>query len=258
MVLELTLYVVFGALFWTLAKRFPDRKVHEAPEWKWDLIGIVAAVVFIVLYDTVFDAPLFNLAEGWTGLVKWQNQTFDHWSVWLILLVYFVLADFGTYWGHRLLHQSWLWKHHRFHHTLRNVNVLSGLRAGFVHILFSVGPYTIAAVFVPVTNYETLLTVIMVFTILNQHYLHSNLNVPGARWLEWVLMTPRAHLIHHVAREEIANANFGTFLTVWDRLFGTWVSPDEVSPEEHYGLDDVKTHWRMIFGLSVPEDRSPS
>ena len=38
--------------------------------------------------------------------------------------------------------------------------------------------------------------------------------------LEWVLMTPSHHRVHHDRR---VHKNYGGLLIVWDRLFGTFV-----------------------------------
>src|SRR5215472_2137876 len=53
---------------------------------------------------------------------------------------------------------------------------------------------------------------------------HANLRLPGRidRTLRWVLVTPSVHFIHHHARREDTDSNYGVILTVWDRLFGTY------------------------------------
>lgn len=251
---EIMVWVSLGLLFFWLPRWFPDRPLHHEPEWRWDLIGLVAILVFGLLYDHGFEGPLFSLVASWPAFDHWQTVFFDAWHPLAVLALFFVLADFGLYWTHRALHHPRLWKQHRFHHSIRHVNVVSGLRGSFIHVLVSIAPYSIAMALVPVMAYDGLLTFIVVFTILNQHYLHSNVRVPGARWLEWVFMTPRSHVAHHVAREAVANANYGTIFSIWDRLFGTWVSPDTISHDERHGLEGTETHWRMIFGLSIPED----
>jgi sterol desaturase/sphingolipid hydroxylase (fatty acid hydroxylase superfamily) len=48
-----------------------------------------------------------------------------------------------------------------------------------------------------------------------------------------LLIGPREHLLHHAARIQ---GNYGNFTTVWDRAFGTYVSPPERS-EVAIGLD---------------------
>jgi hypothetical protein len=40
--------------------------------------------------------------------------------------------------------------------------------------------------------------------------------------LRWLVVTPSVHVIHHSARREETDSNYGVILTVWDRLFGTY------------------------------------
>jgi sterol desaturase/sphingolipid hydroxylase (fatty acid hydroxylase superfamily) len=48
-----------------------------------------------------------------------------------------------------------------------------------------------------------------------------------------LLISPREHLLHHAAT---LKGNYGNFTPVWDRLFGTYVSPHEHSALD-LGLD---------------------
>ena len=40
-----------------------------------------------------------------------------------------------------------------------------------------------------------------------------------------VLMSPAAHRLHHIDDLVLCGANYGNTLTLWDRLFGTYVDP---------------------------------
>ena len=51
------------------------------------------------------------------------------------------------------------------------------------------------------------------------------------RYLEWVIVTPRFHHLHHGSSEAFHNINYGAQFTIWDRLFHTFVSPDDVDPK---------------------------
>src|SRR5262249_36500261 len=54
---------------------------------------------------------------------------------------------------------------------------------------------------------------------------HGNIRLP--EWLERVLrpvvITVDLHVIHHSIVYEEANANFGAVLSIWDRIFGTYL-----------------------------------
>jgi sterol desaturase/sphingolipid hydroxylase (fatty acid hydroxylase superfamily) len=54
---------------------------------------------------------------------------------------------------------------------------------------------------------------------------HGNIRLPERveRWLQPVLVTSDMHRIHHSVVFEQANSNYGAVLSVWDRLFGTYI-----------------------------------
>ena len=63
------------------------------------------------------------------------------------------------------------------------------------------------------TTVVTALVVFASFALLG----HSNLRL-GGRWIELVFVTPRLHRLHHLPAT--TQRNFGTILTIWDRIFG--------------------------------------
>ncbi len=57
-------------------------------------------------------------------------------------------------------------------------------------------------------------------------------------WLEYVLVTPSHHRVHHASNPKYLDKNMGMFLIVWDQLFGTFQPelPDDQYQEKKYGL----------------------
>jgi sterol desaturase/sphingolipid hydroxylase (fatty acid hydroxylase superfamily) len=53
---------------------------------------------------------------------------------------------------------------------------------------------------------------------------HANIKLPGKfdRTLRVILVTPRIHAVHHSDHQPETDSNYGTVLTIWDRLFGTY------------------------------------
>lgn len=41
-------------------------------------------------------------------------------------------------------------------------------------------------------------------------------------WLEYVLITPSHHRVHHASNAKYLDKNMGMFLVLWDKLFGTF------------------------------------
>ena len=57
-------------------------------------------------------------------------------------------------------------------------------------------------------------------------------------WLEYILVTPSHHRVHHASNVKYLDRNMGMFLIIWDKIFGTF--QPELSAQEYqplrYGL----------------------
>ena len=60
-------------------------------------------------------------------------------------VVYYLLADLGSYWMHRMMHTKHIWRVHEWHHSPKHLWWLAGVRASVIQqILFNL-PYALAA-----------------------------------------------------------------------------------------------------------------
>lgn len=139
------------------------------------------------------------------------------------LLLGILLLDVAIYWQHRWMHiVPLLWRLHRVHHSDTAVDVTTALRFHPAEILLSMA-YKIALVFLlgiqPLTVivFELLLNLLAMFN-------HSNVNLPFDRSIRRLLVTPDMHRVHHSVHERETNSNYGFFLPLWDRLFGSYVA----------------------------------
>ena len=62
----------------------------------------------------------------------------------LRIVVYFVLADFGHYWIHRLVHTRYFWRVHKWPHSPTYLYWLSGVRATVPQQFLVNTPYILA------------------------------------------------------------------------------------------------------------------
>jgi sterol desaturase/sphingolipid hydroxylase (fatty acid hydroxylase superfamily) len=60
-----------------------------------------------------------------------------------------------------------------------------------------------------------------------QQFVHSNTNLHLGP-LSWLCVTPAYHRLHHAKDARLQASNLGTFFTIWDRMFGTYVPPHEL------------------------------
>src|SRR5436189_4138555 len=51
--------------------------------------------------------------------------------------------------------------------------------------------------------------------------------------LEYILVTPSHHRVHHASNEKYLDKNYGDVLIIWDKLFGTFAKEEEAPV---YGL----------------------
>lgn len=149
----------------------------------------------------------------------------------ILFLLYVVLWDLWQYWLHRLMHRPLPYKYlHAFHH-----NAVMSIMTSFRHSI----PETAAVILLFNLPFSVLLNftfpqVNMVvfwiaFTVLSLN-LHNRIWIPFPT-LGSVLMLPNHHLLHHAVHESYFHSNYGQIVTLWDRVFGTYVDPWSIPKE---------------------------
>jgi len=153
------------------------------------------------------------------------------------LLLTFLLLDLWRYWEHRIFHRvPLLWRLHLVHHSDTQIDVTTAERHHPLDLLLgsAVMMALIAALGLPAPAlglYLLSATAVALFS-------HANLRLPDAldRALSWLVVTPAVHAVHHSDRQAQTDSNYGSVLTLWDRLFATYVDP-ESARIPHFGLD---------------------
>ncbi len=133
-----------------------------------------------------------------------------------------LLLDYTMYLWHWLNHRvPFLWRFHQVHHTDLDLDISTAFRFHFGEMLLSVAVRALQVILVGASPPAALIYEVVLEASTEFH--HSNLRLPVKleRVLNWLIVTPRAHGIHHsiVARE--TNSNYSNFLLVWDRLHRT-------------------------------------
>jgi len=143
--------------------------------------------------------------------------------------------DFCYYWFHRFSHEiSVLWAAHAVHHQSEDYNLSTALRQTSTGFLF--GWIFYLPLFVIGFPIEVLLTVNAI-NLIYQFWVHTQV-VRRLGPLDYVLVTPSNHRVHHAQNERYIDRNYGGMVILWDRMFGTF--QDE--------LDDDP----VIFGVRKP------
>jgi sterol desaturase/sphingolipid hydroxylase (fatty acid hydroxylase superfamily) len=144
-------------------------------------------------------------------------------KIWVQILVAVVFLDLLTYALHRAYHRiPFLWRFHVVHHTDLDLDVSSASRFHTGEVLFSsvakLG--AVAVLGIPPLG----LVVFEVAMLACAQFQHANIKVPARlEPILWrTLVPPAMHRLHHAPNSRDTDSNFGTILTLWDSLLGTF------------------------------------
>lgn len=143
--------------------------------------------------------------------------------VWLAWLLTIIFMDGAVYWQHRLLHRyDCLWRLHRFHHADDIIDVTTGVRFNPAEIGISLLYKAIMIIVLGAPPEAALAFELLLASA--SYWEHANLALPSNFELQMrkIFVTPKMHLVHHSANSEDINRNFGFFLSVWDRVWGSY------------------------------------
>ncbi len=199
----------------------------------------------------VIDALLVRLLlpAGAVGVALWAQQAGFGALHWLgieggaAILIAMLLLDLLIYAQHVVFHAvPWLWRLHRVHHADQEIDVSTGLRFHPLEILLSMlikmaAVALLGAPAMAVLAFEVVLNGMAMFN-------HSNVRLPIVldAILRRLLVTPDMHRVHHSVIPHETNSNYGFNLSVWDRLFGTYVpQPEGGHDAMRIGLDGFRS-----------------
>lgn len=152
----------------------------------------------------------------------------------LFSLSFFLLEDLSRFGLHQLMHKvPLLWKFHSVHHSAETMTPLTLHRVHSVEMaLYQIRSLLVFAVmaggytwlFQSPANVWQIMGVNalgFIFNGLAANLRHSHVWLSFGRFERWFI-SPAQHQIHHSSAESDQNLNYGSFLTIWDRLFGTY------------------------------------
>ncbi|MDA9373239.1 sterol desaturase family protein, partial [Pelagibacterales bacterium] len=148
----------------------------------------------------------------------------------------FITIDFIFYWYHRCSHRvRFLWAVHMNHHSSEEMNFSVSLRQAWFGPLTKI-PFFM---FMPLLGFDPIITAAAGIILTLWGVLGHTQWINRLGPLEYIFVTPSAHRVHHGSNEEYLDKNYGNFLIIWDRLFGTFA--DEKSKVVYGIVDNVKT-----------------
>jgi lathosterol oxidase len=127
------------------------------------------------------------------------------------------LYDLGAWLAHRSVHRvEFLWRAHKVHHASPRLDWLTAFRMHPIELAIrhALSPVLLLLLGFPVAQVGAASIIAGGWAAL----VHGNLHVPWQA-LEWLLITPRLHHLHHAPAT--SDRNFGAIFSIWDRLAGT-------------------------------------
>lgn len=163
------------------------------------------------------------------------NPISNPWLYWIVLLIF---EDFMYYWLHRIDHYCrFFWATHVTHHSSPNFNFTVGFRSSVMEPLYRFVYFIpIAALGFQPVDIAFMYSATQIWGIL----VHTErINKMG--FLEYILVTPSHHRVHHGSNAKYLDKNMGMFLIIWDKLFRTF--QPELSPVKYQ---------QIRYGLTAP------
>jgi sterol desaturase/sphingolipid hydroxylase (fatty acid hydroxylase superfamily) len=150
-------------------------------------------------------------------------------SVWTWVALFFA-TDFVWYWYHRLAHEvNLFWAAHVVHHQSEEFNYTVSARITVFQAIIRTGFWAI----LPVIGFPAgMITTLLLFHGLYPFFIHTR-TIGKLGILEYILVTPSHHRVHHASNPQYLDKNYGDVLIIWDKLFGTFAPEVE---EPVYGL----------------------
>ncbi len=171
-------------------------------------------------------------------------------------LVAFLLLDLARYAVHYADHRvPWLWRFHRVHHSSEKLNATSGLRMHIVDLFqLTAIPILLFSVVLDTSSFASwVVPMALSLGILFDSFQHANIAMdmtkPWNKAFNLVLNNPHFHSWHHTRDGHLRDGNYGNVLVIWDRIFRTDVTQDELP--EAFGLPEDQQLEQGVLGLQA-------
>ena len=243
------------ALFWIL-EGYYSFAVLKYKKWKHAKVNLILLVLVMIIN------AVFGIAT--VGVFVWLNNSnfgilhlFEA-PVWVELLISIIVLDLIAQYGvHYILHKiPAMWRLHIVHHSDKNVDATTGTRHHPIDFIIRESFALIAVIIMgmPISFYLFYRILSVLFT----YFTHANIKMP--LWLDkslsYIIVTPNMHKFHHHHQLPWTDSNYGNMLSIWDRLFGTFVYGD--TSKIQYGIDiaDHTDDENILLQLKIPFNKS--
>ena len=244
--------IIISLLVWGLEIIFPWRKNQSIIRKDFWLDGFYMFFNFFIFAILINgDYKVLGLFFSEIGITIKSFTIFEisHWSMWLQLLVFFVILDFVQWITHVLLHKfDVLWRFHKVHHSVKEMGFAAHLRYHWMENIFYKPLKTIGVMilggFEPEQAY-----IVHFIAITIGHLNHANIRITWGPF-KYLFNNSVMHLYHHVKalpEGKPMGINFGISLSIWDYIFKTNYVPDD-NGEIELGFPDDENFPKGFIG----------
>lgn len=251
--------VIFLGLFALLAAvetLVPRRARKQTRSRRWVANWGITLLNTVTLRAMAFALPLLAVGAAVdAGRQGWGVFNVLDWPIWVEVVLAILILDFAIWLQHLITHKiPILWRLHRVHHADVDMDVTTAIRFHPVEIALSMvlkiglvyllGPAALAVIL-----FEIILNGTAMFN-------HANIRLPLRldATLRKVLVTPDMHRVHHSVHRHEHDSNYGFALSIWDRMFGTYIAQPAAGHDEmEVGLewqDDRPS--KLVWSLALP------
>lgn len=227
---------------------FPHNRSWNKPDMQtFNNIGFSFLSSFANTYGkalALIIMPLILSKTSWSTFSIWPNEIYFPIQV-LIGIFYY---DLIYYWYHRISHKNhWIWRLHRLHHSSEKLNVLALGKFNVLDIFFELLIINSGLILIqmPVNVFFVTQAFMIPATLLS----HSNFDVRLPAWLNWIIISPTTHRVHHSINKLEHDTNYGGFSHFWDIIFKTYDPVPNIKPIQT-GISGHKTSpwiWGQFF-----------
>jgi len=245
MIIRFGIFLGLFALFAILEVLMPRRERSQPRSARWVTNWSITVLNTVTLRLMAVVVPLLAVGAALDASTQgWGVFNNLSWAAWIEVIIAILILDLAIWAQHLITHKiPILWRLHRVHHADVDMDVTTAIRFHPVEIALSMAlkiglVYLLGPAAVAVILFEVLLNGTALFN-------HANIRLPLGfdAALRRVLVTPDMHRVHHSIHRNEHDSNYGFALSIWDRLFGTYIAQPAAG------------HDQMQVGLEWQDDR---